>query len=87
MFNNFSNSLTFGLHESSFHVFRQGKKNYAYSGLLGRVGPIIVHASIMILLIGSIWGSFSGYTAQQIIPRGEVFHLQNILQLVLFLTP
>ena len=29
----------------------------------------------MILLIGSIWGSFSGYTAQQIIPRGEVFHL------------
>ena len=24
--NNFSNSLTFGLYESSFHVFRQGKK-------------------------------------------------------------
>ena len=71
----------YGLHESNFHLFRQGKKNYAYSGLLGRVGPIIVHISIMMLLIGSTLGSFSGYTAQQIVPRGEIFHLQNIYQL------
>ena len=79
--NNFSNSVMYGLHESNFHLFRQGKKNYAYSGLLGRVGPIIVHISIMMLLIGSTLGSFSGYTAQQIVPRGEIFHLQNIYQL------
>jgi cytochrome c biogenesis protein len=78
--NNFSNSVMYGLHESNFHLFRQGKKNYAYSGLLGRVGPIIVHISIMMLLIGSTLGSFSGYTAQQIVPRGEIFHLQNIIR-------
>jgi cytochrome c biogenesis protein len=77
---NLSNGVTYCLHESNFHIFRQGRTNYAYSGLLGRVGPIIVHASIIMLLIGSVWGLLGGYTIQQIIPRGEVFHLQNIIR-------
>jgi cytochrome c biogenesis protein len=45
---------------------------------LGRVAPIIVHASIIILLVGSTLGSFTGYTAQEIVPRGEIFHIQNL---------
>ena len=78
--NNLSNGVTYRLYESNFHIFRQGRKNYAYSGLLGRVGPIVVHASIIMLLIGSVWGLFGGYTVQQVIPRGEIFHLQNIIR-------
>ena len=54
------------------------KKSYAYSGLLGRIAPIVVHASIIILLIGSSIGSFGGYIAQEIVPRGEIFHIQNL---------
>ena len=45
---------------------------------MGRVAPVIVHASIIILLLGSTFGSFIGYTAQEIVPRGEIFHIQNL---------
>jgi len=77
---NTTNNLTFQLHMSRYNIFRQGKKNYAYSGLLGRIGPIIVHASIILLLIGSTIGAFGGYIAQEIVPRGEFFHIQNLIK-------
>lgn len=77
---NTSNAANYTLHYSNYHTFRQGKKNYAYSGLLGRVGPIVVHASMILLLLGSSIGAFGGYLAQEIIPRGEVFHVQNIVK-------
>jgi cytochrome c biogenesis protein len=75
-----NNAANYTLHYSNYHTFRQGKKNYAYSGLLGRVGPVIVHASIILLLIGSSIGAFGGYLAQEIIPRGEIFHVQNLVK-------
>ncbi len=78
--NNLNNTVNYQLHYSNYHTFRQGKKNYAYSGLLGRVGPIVVHASIILLLAGSSLGSFGGYIAQEIVPRGEVFHVQNLIK-------
>ena len=73
-----SNSVAFNCNDNKYHFFRQGKKGYAYSGLLGRIAPIIVHASIIVLLLGSTLGSFLGYTAQEIVPRGELFHVQNL---------
>ena len=77
---NTTNSFTYQLHSFNYHTFRQGKKNYAYSGLLGRAGPIVVHASIILLLLGSTIGSFSGYMAQEVVPRGEIFHAQNLIK-------
>lgn len=77
---NLSNTSLYHLRNDNYHVFRQGKKNYAYSGLLGRVGPILVHFSILFVLIGSSAGTLSGYTVQEVVPRGEVFHLQNFIQ-------
>lgn len=77
---NTNNAANYTLHYSNYHTFRQGKKNYAYSGLLGRVGPIIVHASIILLLLGSSIGAFGGYLAQELIPRGEIFHVQNLVK-------
>ena len=73
-----SNTIAFNCNQKQYHFFRQHKKGYAYSGLLGRVAPIIVHASIIVLLLGSTFGSFAGYTAQEIVPRGEIFHIQNL---------
>ena len=73
-----SNSVAFNCNENRYHFFRQHKKGYAYSGLLGRVAPIAVHSSIIILLLGALFGSFVGYTAQEIVPRGEIFHIQNL---------
>lgn len=72
------NTVAFTCNENKYHFFRQHKKGYAYSGLLGRVAPILVHISIIVLLLGSTLGSFTGYTAQEIVPRGEIFHIQNL---------
>lgn len=74
----YSNTAIYNIHSKSYQFFRQRNKSYAYSGLLGRVGPIVVHGSLILLLLGSLVGSFGGYTAQEIIPRGEVFHIQNL---------
>lgn len=73
------NALSYQCNMKKYHFFRQQKKGYAYSGLLGRVAPIVVHMSIIILLIGSTIGSFGGFTAQQLVPRGEVTHIQNLI--------
>jgi len=72
------NSFAYFCNDNRYHFFRQNKKGYAYSGLLGRVAPVVVHISIVLLLLGSIIGSFSGYIAQQFSPRGELFHIQNL---------
>jgi len=72
------NAFAYHCNNSNYHFFRQNKKGYAYSGLLGRVAPVVVHISIVLLLLGSTFGAFSGYTAQQFIPRGEVAHIQNL---------
>tara|TARA_B100000683_G_scaffold8301_1_gene9058 strand:- start:21882 stop:23189 length:1308 start_codon:yes stop_codon:yes gene_type:complete len=74
-----TNNVALKFHKRNYHVFRQSEKIYAYSGLLGRIGPIFVHFSILFLILGSTWSAFSGYTAQEIIPRGEIFHVQNLL--------
>jgi cytochrome c biogenesis protein len=74
----YANTFVYNCNENTYHVFRQRKKGYAYSGLLGRIGPIVVHGSIILLLIGSTLGSFQGYIAQEMIARGEIFHIQNL---------
>lgn len=76
----FLNAFAYQCNNNNYHFFKQSKKGYAYSGLLGRVAPVIVHASIVLLLLGSTFGSFSGYTAQQFIPRGEITHIQNLIK-------
>ena len=72
------NTIAFNCNSSQYHFFRQDKKGYAYSGLLGRIAPVMVHISIIVMLLGSTLGSFVGYTAQEIVPRGEIFHIQNL---------
>jgi len=76
----FSNTLVYQFNNNNYHLFRQNQKSYAYAGLLGRIAPVIVHFSIVLLLLGSTIGAFGGYSAQEIIPRGELFHTQNLLK-------
>ncbi len=73
-----SNTVAYNCNENRYHFFRQNKKGYGYTGLLGRIAPVVVHGSIIILLLGSTIGSFGGYNAQEIVPVGEIFHIQNL---------
>ncbi|MEL6854425.1 MAG: cytochrome c biogenesis protein [Cyanobacteria bacterium J06607_13] len=55
-----------------------GKMLYAHKGLSGRIGPIVVHASMLLILLGAIIGSMTGFFAQEMVPSGETFKIQNI---------
>ncbi len=71
--------LAFTLKKSDYNVIQRGSILYAYKGLPGKIGPIIVHISLIIILFGSLIGNLSGFVAQELIPLGGVFHIQNLI--------
>ena len=71
--------LLFKIKENNYSIFQQKNIVYCYKGLIGRIAPIIVHFSMIIILIGAIIGSIGGFEAQEIVPKTETFHIQNIL--------
>jgi len=62
-----------------YSIFQQKNMIYCYKGLIGRIAPIIVHFSMILVLIGTIVGSLFGFKAQEMIPKTENFHIQNLL--------
>ena len=62
-----------------YSIFQQKNMVYCYKGLLGRIAPIFVHFSMILILVGTIIGSLFGFKAQEIVPKTENFHIQNIL--------
>ena len=54
-------------------------KNYlsARKGLYGKLGPIVVHIGLIILLIGSAYGSFTSQSKEQYLSTGESLDLIN----------
>jgi cytochrome c biogenesis protein len=67
------------LRQRQYNVIQQGPYVYAYKGLVGKIGPILVHLSIICILVGSILGSLTGFMLQELIPKEELFHLQNLI--------
>ena len=65
--------------ETQYSVFHQKNIIYGYKGLIGRIAPIIVHFSMILILIGTVLGAVNGFKAQEIVPKTETFHIQNIL--------
>ena len=77
---NFSfNKIISRIKNNKYSIFQQKNIIYCYKGLIGRIAPIIVHSSMIIVLTGTIIGSLFGFKAQEIIPKTESFHIQNIL--------
>ena len=77
---NFSlNNLLSRLTQNKYSIFQQKSTIYCYKGLIGRIAPIIVHFSLILILLGIIFGSLFGFKAQEIVPKTETFNIQNIL--------
>ena len=74
-----SNQFLFKLKKNQYSIFQQKDIIYCYKGLIGRLAPIIVHLSMILILLGSIVGAINGFKAQEIIPKTESFHIQNLL--------
>lgn len=78
--NNFSfNKILARIKKKKYSIFHQKNIIYCYKGLIGRIAPILVHFSMILVLVGTIIGSLFGFKAQEIVPKTENFYIQNIL--------
>lgn len=66
------------LQQKRYLLFQEGNSLYARKGLMGRIGPIVVHASMILILLGAIWGTMTGFFAQEMVPSGDTFQIKNI---------
>ena len=73
------NKILSRLKNQKYSIFQQKNIVYCYKGLIGRIAPIIVHFSMILVLLGTIIGSLFGFKAQEIVPKTENFHIQNIV--------
>ncbi|MBW4563563.1 MAG: cytochrome c biogenesis protein [Mojavia pulchra JT2-VF2] len=74
------NTLTQILKNQRYKIFQE-KDNilYARKGIIGRIGPIIVHIGIVTILLGGIWGAMTGFVAQEMVASGNTFQVKNII--------
>ena len=72
------NKIIYQLKFKNYSLFHQKNLIYCYKGLIGRIAPIIVHFSMILILSGTLIGSLSGFKAQEIVTKSEDFHIQNI---------
>ncbi|MFA9202307.1 MAG: cytochrome c biogenesis protein ResB, partial [Candidatus Nanopelagicaceae bacterium] len=83
------NNLFYKIEFKIFQMnFNSKKENliYGYKGLVGRISPILVHFSLILILFGSFVSAFNNFKAQEVLPKGEIFHIQNPLQIGWFTT-
>ena len=68
------------LQKRKYKVFQENDNTlYARKGIVGKLGPIIVHIGIVLTLLGSIFGAMTGFMAQEMVPSGETFQVKNII--------
>ena len=76
--------LKAGLGDRRYKLYEKtddsGEMLYAHKGLVGRIGPIVVHASMLLILVGAILGAMTGFYAQEMVPSGQTFKIQNIFE-------
>ena len=68
------------LQQKSYQIFQEKDDIlYARKGIIGKIGPIIVHIGIVAILLGGIWGAMTGFMAQEMISSGDTFQVKNIV--------
>lgn len=72
-------SLVNALENSNYQSLQNHTGFYSNKGIAGRISPIIVHFSMIVVLCGTLVASFAGFVAQEFVPETEVFHVQNVI--------
>ena len=65
------------LKKRGWHTSKFQNRISARKGLVGKIGPIIVHIGLIVLLIGSAYGSFARQSKEQYMLPGESLDLIN----------
>ena len=68
------------LEQQNYQVWQQDNALYARKGIIGRIGPIVVHIGMLTVLAGGMWGIFTGFFAQEMIASGNTFQVKNIIE-------
>lgn len=63
------------LRAQGWQIRRQGDRLAARKGVLGRVGPLLVHAGLVVLMLGAAWGALAGQRAEQFLAPGRTLEL------------
>ena len=66
------------IQELDFYLYQKGNFLYGYKGLIGRISPILVHFSLILILFGSFLSAFNNFKAQEFLPKGEIFHIPSL---------
>ncbi|MDA0716958.1 MAG: cytochrome c biogenesis protein ResB [Cyanobacteria bacterium] len=65
------------LERQGWQVQRHDDRLAARKGLLGRVGPLLVHAGMVVLMLGAAWGALGGQRAEQYLAPGRSLELMD----------
>nr|YP_010338533.1 c-type cytochrome biogenensis protein [Rhodaphanes brevistipitata]UNJ18483.1 c-type cytochrome biogenensis protein [Rhodaphanes brevistipitata] len=70
--------LLSNLLQSQYCLYYKKKFIYAHKGLAGKIAPVLIHFSLILALFGITLSSLTGYIAQEMVVKGEIFHIQNL---------
>jgi len=70
-------ALEHDLRQQGWQIKRQGDRLAARRGLAGRVGPLLVHAGLLVLMVGAAWGALAGQRLERFLAPGRELELLN----------
>ncbi|MFM8525862.1 MAG: cytochrome c biogenesis protein ResB [Cyanobacteriota bacterium] len=70
-------SLEQDLRQQGWQIRRQGERLAARRGVIGRVGPLLVHAGLIVLMVGAAWGALAGQRLERFLAPGRELELLN----------
>jgi cytochrome c biogenesis protein len=65
------------LRQQGWQIIRQEQRLAARKGVAGRVGPLLVHAGLVVLMLGAAWGALGGRRAEQFLAPGRTLELMD----------
>lgn len=65
------------LRQQGWQIRRQEQRLAARKGVPGRVGPLLVHAGLVVLMLGAAWGALGGRRAEQFLAPGRTLELMD----------
>ncbi len=60
---------------SGWQIRRQERRLAARKGVAGRVGPLLVHAGLVVLMVGAAWGALAGQRLERFLAPGRELEL------------
>ncbi len=67
--------LEAALRSRGWQIQRQSDRLAARKGVAGRIGPLLVHAGMVVLMLGAAWGALGGQRLEQFLAPGRSLEL------------